>query len=866
MAPPVAHADFYDHPVRAVAVPAAGLWLLALALLAAAFWFLERYQYAAMTALIGARERTTVDSGAGIVALELKLPLADLPYLTDQAALQAWLADASPGALEQVGTDFLALVRHRDSYAKTRLFDPRGMELVRINRQGKGAERVPRDRLQDKSGRDFVQAGLAQAPGAIHVSRFDPNVEEGVIEKPFRPMLRFGTPVFSPDGQLRGLVTINYPGQRLLDRLAALAPDTAGAGLWLLDTNGYWLLGEHPEDAWGFMVPEGAGPRFHNRYPSAWEQVGQELRGDTGQAIIGGDLFTWRRAHPPEPLAGWTVKGPGAAGWILVSRVPASNLAALFADQRRLLFGGFAGLALGTLLAALAVAYYRFRCYQARDQARAGEARLSRLVESAPDAVVMGDSTGRITLVNAKTEVWFGYRREELLGMSSELLVPERLRARFCEYRDRFIAASGEVIADAGLEFVGRRKDGSEFSVELSLSPLLNPEGRGIAAIIRDITERRRLEAVRLEAQSRYRDLVENLPIGVYRSSLSEPRRFLEVNPALVAMFEAESAEQLLAELPAHLYRDESARAEVVRQLKNVGVIAARELTMVTLHGREFDAALSGVAKVDVAGCQYVDGVIEDIGARKQSEREVERLHEVLRQRASALEAANHELEAFSYSVSHDLRTPLRAVDGFSRILLDEYAAALDDRGADYLRRVRAAAQHMAALIDDLLKLARVSRADLKPAPVDLGTLAEEIIAGLRQRDPERVVTCRIQTDLIGYGDARLLRVVLDNLLDNAWKFTGHRVDAVIEFGAEAGSDGPVYHVRDDGVGFDMAYADKLFGAFQRLHDRSEFPGTGIGLATAQRVIHKHGGRIWVEARADAGATFYFTLGTQEAI
>lgn len=862
MAPSVAHTDHYDHPVRAVIVPPAGLWLLALALLAAAFWFLERNQYAEMTAWIGARERTTIDRGAGIVAVELNLPLADLPYLTDQAALQAWLADASPRALEHVGTDFLALARHRDSYAKIRLFDPRGMELVRVNRQDRGAERVPRDRLQDKSSRDFVQAGLAQAPGAIHISRFDLNVEEGVIEEPFRPMLRFGAPVFSPDGQLRGLVTINYLGQRLLDRLAALAPHTAGAGVWFLDSEGYWLLGERPEEAWGFMVPKGAGPRFHNRYPSAWEQVGQEVHDDTGQAIIGGDLFTWRRMHPPEPLAGWTVKGPGAAGWILVSRVPASALGALFADQRRLLLGWFAGLALGTLLAALAVAYYRFRCHWAS----AGEARLSRLVESAPDAVVMGDHTGRITLVNAKAEDWFGYRREELLGMPSELLVPARLRARFCEYRDRFMAASGKVIADTGIEFVGRRKDGSEFSVELSLSLLPNPKGRGIAAFIRDVTERRRLEAVRLEAQSRYRDLLENLPIGVYRSSLSEPRRFLEVNPALVAMFEAESAEQLLTELPAHLYRDESARAEVVQQLKNVGVIAARELTMVTLHGREFDAALSGVAKVDAAGRQYVDGVIEDIGARKQSEREVERLHEVLRQRASALEAANHELEAFSYSVSHDLRTPLRAVDGFSRILLDEYAAALDDRGTDYLRRVRAAAQHMAALIDDLLKLARVSRADLKPVSVDLGALAEEIITGLRQRDPGRVVTCRIQTDLIGYGDARLLRVVLDNLLDNAWKFTGHRVDAVIEFGAEAGSDGPVYHVRDNGIGFDMAYADKLFGAFQRLHDRSEFPGTGIGLATVQRVIHKHGGRIWVEARADAGATFYFTLGAREAI
>ncbi len=477
--------------------------------------------------------------------------------------------------------------------------------------------------------------------------------------------------------------------------------------------------------------------------------------------------------------------------------------------------------------------------------------------------IVGGD--GRITLVNAKAEEWFGYRREELLDQPLELLVPERLRAQHRQHREGYNAAPKGRGMGAGLDLVARRKDGSEFPVEISLSPMATPDGTLITAIISDISERRRLERAREEAQARYRDLVDNLPIGVYRSSLSEPRRFLEVNPALVAMFEAESAEQLLAVPPARLYRDELVRAEVVRQLKSTGVVAACELTMVTLRGREFDASLSGAAKADAAGDQYVDGVIEDISARKRSEREVAWLHDVLRQRAAALEAANRELEAFSYSVSHDLRTPLRAVDGFSRILLDEYAAALGDRGRDHLSRVRAAAQHMAALIDDLLKLARVSRADIKSESVDLSALAAEVVVELRRREPERVVNCRIQPGMRARGDARLLRVALDNLLGNAWKFTGRRADAVVEFGADPGPDGPIYHVRDNGAGFDMAYADKLFGAFQRLHTASEFPGTGVGLATVQRVIHKHGGRIWAQARVGAGATFYFTVDAMEA-
>ncbi len=317
MAPPVAHADYRDCPVRAVAGQAACLWLLALASLAAVFWFLERNQYAAMKALVGARERITVDRGAGIVAVELKLPLADLPYLTDQPALRAWLVGPGPGALEPVGMDFFTLARHRDGYAKIRLFDPRGVELVRVNRQGDGAEQVPRDRLQDKSGRYFVKDGLAQVPDAIHVSRFDLNIEDGIIEKPFRPMLRFGTPVRSPDGELRGLVTINFLGQRLLDRLAALAPYTSGSGLWLLDSEGYWLLGEDPKDAWGFMAPEGAGPRFRNRYPSVWDQVARGAPDGTEQAIIGGDLFSWRRVRPPEPPpAGPSgARAPRAGSW-----------------------------------------------------------------------------------------------------------------------------------------------------------------------------------------------------------------------------------------------------------------------------------------------------------------------------------------------------------------------------------------------------------------------------------------------------------------------------------------------------------------------------------------------------------------------
>jgi signal transduction histidine kinase len=228
------------------------------------------------------------------------------------------------------------------------------------------------------------------------------------------------------------------------------------------------------------------------------------------------------------------------------------------------------------------------------------------------------------------------------------------------------------------------------------------------------------------------------------------------------------------------------------------------------------------------------------------------------------LEATNRELEAFSYSVSHDLRAPLRSIDGFSQIMLEDYAEELDEEGKDYLGRVRAASQRMGRLIDDLLGLSRVTRGNMERKRVNLGSLATEVAEELREAKPERKVEFSAQKELEVWGDPKLLRVALVNLIGNAWKFTEKEPEARIEFGRDEDLSWrgrvPVYYVRDNGAGFEMAYAAKLFGAFQRLHGEDEFEGTGIGLATVQRVVHRHGGRIWAESQAGHGATFYFTL------
>jgi len=251
---------------------------------------------------------------------------------------------------------------------------------------------------------------------------------------------------------------------------------------------------------------------------------------------------------------------------------------------------------------------------------------------------------------------------------------------------------------------------------------------------------------------------------------------------------------------------------------------------------------------------------IEDISARKKAEEEILRLNERLQGRAAELEAANRELESFSYSVSHDLRAPLRSMDGFSQALLEDYSDKLDEQGRDYLARIQNSAQLMAQLIDDILELARITRTEMRLEDVNLSDLAHSIASELRKAEPERHVDVAVSPGLVARGDAKLLRVVLVNLLNNAWKFTSKVPRPRIEFGVMQRDDKKAYFVRDNGAGFDMAHADKLFNPFQRLHSAAEFPGSGVGLASAQRIIQRHGGEVWAEGKVARGATFYFTL------
>lgn len=483
-------------------------------------------------------------------------------------------------------------------------------------------------------------------------------------------------------------------------------------------------------------------------------------------------------------------------------------------------------------------------------------------INSMPGVFYLFDRNGRFVRWNRNYEIFTGYSAGEISKMEpldffseeEKKLVAERIQQAFIK---GYSAVEAHLLA----------KDGSKTPYLFTGLHLVMDEREFLIGTGTDISDLRQAEKSLRISEEKYRTLLENIPQKIFSKDIhsvyvSCNRCFAKDLGITPDEFTGKTDYDFFPKELADKYR-----ADDQRILKSG---RAEEIEEEYMHeGKEYVVNTVKTPLRDEHGdTTGILGIFWDITEQKHAEEELKRyrehLEELIEERTAELEAANKELESFSYSVSHDLRSPLRSIDGFSRMLLEDYSGKLDEEGRKYIHRVRNASQRMGQLIDDLLSLSRVSRREMRHELVDLSALANTIAVDLGEMQPERQIEWNIQLGIFASGDAGLLRILLENLLGNAVKFTGKTKDAKIEFVKTDHGGEEAYCVRDNGAGFDMAYSGKLFGAFQRLHLQDEFPGTGIGLAIVQRIVNRHGGRIWAEGTLDKGAAFFFTLPSRE--
>lgn len=657
----------------------------------------------------------------------------DVRYLANvHGSFHAFLSNDK--ALQYLEENMATLMGSRpDLYDQIRYLDQQGNELIRIDNVQGTPTRISAQELQNKSDRYYFQKTLALPPLSVYMSPLDLNLENGKIEQPLKPMLRFGSRVFGRDGSPQGVMVINLLGAQITERMRRLT-ESYGAKLWLLNDQGHWLLGSDPQDEWGNMYPNRSDLTLGARYPDLWQHLSAQNASDIKSQLLEQGLVSTQLVNPGAQLVSqpFQLQTEPQSFWRMVVWLPAERRDHLLRPLQLEFAGNYAGLSVFFLVLSLLLAAVMHRFKLTVELLAQREEQIAAVLDGAPDAILVTNLQGKIVFANKKAEEFLGYPRHSLLGQSVDML-----------FALQETSTSGAV-SDLG-------------------------------------------------------------------------------HTALAAWPKA-----------------------------------GKDSILAVRSNREEVPVVLSLNQISTHDGQRIIGTLRDVSYENAAEKAILNINEALNASNKSLAFSNSELEKFAYSVSHDLRSPLRAIYGFGQILMTDHKSDLSEEALALLKRILASSQAMNALIDDMLALSRVSITPMARTELDLSALVRVIFDDLRSQEPERQVDVSIEPGLRVLADEGLVRIALTNLISNAWKFTAQKDHARIEFGAGEFNGQKMFFLKDNGTGFNMAYADKLFRAFHRLHAREAYAGTGIGLATVARVIERHGGSIQAKAEVGQGAEFRF--------
>jgi PAS domain S-box-containing protein len=790
-------------------------------------------------------EGRRLDLYKNIVDNDIEETVGDLRLLATGDGLNDYLNTGSPDSLRRAVARAIFVSKDNPDYDQVRYIDESGREVFRVN--GNGSV-VPQQQLQDKSSRPFFQKASALNPGQVYISSIDLNVENGVIERPIKPTLRLATPLFDAQGHHRGIYIINYRAANIFAELRRDAPRRAQR-LRILNEQGYWLAGDVSNPEWGFVLPEHAGANLAKTDPDMWAKIQSET---SGQARFHGGFFTWDRIQPKTFAPGKPVQIVSDDNYIiLASYFTAKEWADTLLPLRQTF------VIVGALLMVLTTFAARF--FVSRRQARLERDRFFNVTR---DLLCIAGFDGYFKRVNPAWETTFGYTAQEVSSKPFLSFVHP-------DDREKTAAQTAGLIAGREtLDFENRYrcKDGTYRWLQWNARSV--PEDQVIYASARDTTERRQIEEKLRLSEERLRLMVESLrDYAVFM--VSPEGKVMNWNSG-AERIKGYTADEIIGQHFSRFYPADKVAAKLPEMELKIAAENGRfedENWRLRKDGSRFwaNVIITPVRNSHSELLGFVK-VTRDVTARKEAAERIENLNSELKSRADLLEAANKELESFSYSVSHDLRAPLRHIHGFVELLQKSPVFEGQEVAQRHMAVIARSAREMGRLIDDLLAFSRTGRADMQFTTVNMRDLVDQCIRGLETEIGDRHITWEIAPLGTVEGDPSLLRLVWANLLGNAVKYTRPRDEARIEISREERRDiqgepqDVIYSIRDNGVGFDMRYASKLFGVFQRLHRADDFEGTGIGLANVQRIIHRHGGKVWAVSEVNAGATFSFSL------